>query len=88
MTWLLYIIGLVIVVALLSIVFGKLLGRGEVMPPLVDTLPLQELNRDAISHHNFAAVRFDTVIRGYRQDQVDAVITQLVAELEEARSAL
>lgn len=58
------------------------------MPPLVDNLDLQELNRQAVAQQQYDVVRFDTVLRGYRQDQVDAVLEQLVTQLDEARAEL
>lgn len=84
--WLMIIVSLVVVVALLTLIFGKALGRGEVMPPLVDNLSLQELNREAIAAQRYDSITFDTVVRGYRQDQVDAVIAQLEAEIARLRS--
>lgn len=85
--WLLYIVGLAVAVAVLTLIFGKVFGRGEVMPPLADNADIKQLNAQALERGDVTAVRFDTVIRGYRQDQVDAVIEQLVAELDRARSA-
>lgn len=85
LTWLLYIAGLIATVSVLAVIFGKALGRGEIMPPLVDNVSLQQLNTEAIAAHAFEDVRFDTVLRGYRQDQVDAVIAQLVAQIESLR---
>ncbi|QGU02394.1 hypothetical protein CKALI_07660 [Corynebacterium kalinowskii] len=86
LTWLMYIVGLAVVVALLTVVFGKAFGRGEVMPPIVDNVSLQKLNAAALARSDFEAVRFDTVIRGYRQDQVDAVIAELTDEIRALRS--
>lgn len=86
LTWLLYISGLIAAVSVLTLVFGKTLGRGEIMPPLVDNVSLQKLNREAVARHEFEDLRFDTVVRGYRQDQVDAVISQLVQEITSLRA--
>lgn len=81
LTWLLYIVGLAVVVAVLTVIFGKAFGRGEIMPPIVENIALQKLNAEALARHDFGALRFDTVIRGYRQDQVDAVLAALTQEI-------
>ncbi|MFV8380536.1 DivIVA domain-containing protein [Corynebacterium hindlerae] len=88
LVWMSYLVGLAVVVAVLTVVFGKAFGRGEVMPPLVDNLDLQELNSQAVAQQQYDVVRFDTVLRGYRQDQVDAVLEQLIRQLEEAQAEL
>lgn len=85
LTWLLYLCGLIAAVAVLTLVFGKAFGRGEIMPPLADTRSVQELNAEAVKRGDIDMIRFDTVIRGYRQDQVDAVIDALVAEISELK---
>lgn len=85
LTWLLYLCGLIAAVAVLTLVFGKAFGRGEIMPPLADTRSVQELNAEAVKRGDIDTIRFDTVIRGYRQDQVDAVIDALVAEISELK---
>lgn len=86
-TWLMYILGLAVTVAVLTVVFGKAFGRGEIMPPLVDTVELKQLNAQALERADYAALRFDTVVRGYRQDQVDAVIMALTEEIRSLRAA-
>ncbi|MDU0478307.1 DivIVA domain-containing protein [Staphylococcus chromogenes] len=85
LTWLFYLIALIVIVAVLTVAFGKVLGRGEVMPELAEHESIVALNEEAVRTHNFSRVTFDTVLRGYRQDQVDAVIIQLIAENEELR---
>lgn len=86
LTWLMYIVGLAAVVAVLTVVFGKAFGRGEVMPPIVDNVSLQQLNSEAVARADYDAICFDTVVRGYRQDQVDAVIAALTAEIKSLRA--
>ncbi|AKK02819.1 hypothetical protein [Corynebacterium epidermidicanis] len=85
LTWLLYIVALIIIVALLTWGFGKVLGRGEIMPELVDHESLLKLNEAALGRGDFDALTFDTVLRGYRQDQVDPVIGALIAENQRLR---
>lgn len=84
-TWMLYILALIAIVTVLTLVFGKIMGRGEIMPELVDHESIVALNRAAVQAHDYGRVRFDTVVRGYRQEQVDAVIVQLTQEIAELR---
>lgn len=85
MIWLLYLLALFGIVVVLTAAFGKLFGRGEMMPELADNAAVVGLNRAAVSRHDYDSITFDTVVRGYRQDQVDAVIGQLIAENNELR---
>lgn len=85
-SWIVLIVLLVIFVAVLSWLLGMLFGRGEAVEPLVASIGLTSQNVDAVRRGDLESVRFDTVLRGYRQDQVDAVIGELEQQVRELRS--
>lgn len=85
-SWIVLIVLLVIFVAVLSWLLGMLFGRGEAVEPLAASLGLTSQNADAVRRGDLESVRFDTVLRGYRQDQVDAVIGELEQQVRELRS--
>lgn len=85
-SWIVLIVLLVIFVAVLSWLLGMLFGRGEAVEPLAASLGLTSQNVDAVRRGDLESVRFDTVMRGYRQDQVDAVIGELEQQVRELRS--
>ncbi|AEG83557.1 DivIVA domain-containing protein [Corynebacterium ulcerans] len=85
-SWIVLIVLLVIFVAVLSWLLGMLFGRGEAVEPLAASLGLTSQNVDAVRRGDLESVRFDTVLRGYRQDQVDAVIGELEQQVRELRS--
>ncbi|AIU32422.1 hypothetical protein VH13_06590 [Corynebacterium ulcerans] len=85
-SWIVLIVLLVIFVAVLSWLLGMLFGRGEAVEPLAASIGLTSQNVDAVRRGDLESVRFDTVLRGYRQDQVDAVIGELEQQVRELRS--
>lgn len=85
-SWIVLIVLLVIFVAVLSWLLGMLFGRGEAVEPLAASLGLTSQNVDAVRRGDLESVQFDTVLRGYRQDQVDAVIGELEQQVRELRS--
>lgn len=85
-SWIVLIVLLVIFVAVLSWLLGMLFGRGEAVEPLAASLGLTSQNVDTVRRGDLESVRFDTVLRGYRQDQVDAVIGELEQQVRELRS--
>lgn len=85
-SWIVLIVLLVIFVAVLSWFLGMLFGRGESAEPLGASIGLTRQNLEAVRRGDLESVRFDTVLRGYRQDQVDAVIGELEQQVRELRS--
>lgn len=85
-SWIVLIVLLVIFVAVLSWLLGMLFGRGEAVEPLAASIGLTSQNVDAVRRGDLESVRFDTVLRGYHQDQVDAVIGELEQQVRELRS--
>lgn len=72
---------LILVLALLSMVgvrvFASIFGRGEALPPMPPTAEVKEANRRAVEEGNFGDIQLEVVHRGYRMDQVDALLEQL-----------
>lgn len=72
---------LVLVLILLSIIgvklFATVFGRGEALPPMPPTAEVKEANRRAVEEGNLGDIQLEVVQRGYRMDQVDALIEQL-----------
>ncbi|MDO4910488.1 MAG: DivIVA domain-containing protein [Corynebacterium sp.] len=84
MSWIFLFIVLLICAAIFVFVFSKIFGRGEELQPL-DNGVVRADNQQAVEEGNVDDIRFEVVLRGYRQDQVDAVIDQLVAENKRLR---
>ncbi|WJZ02274.1 hypothetical protein [Corynebacterium freiburgense] len=78
--WLLFLVGVLAIVIILTFVFAALFGRGEALPPLPPANEIKSHNRAAIDRGDFDALRFEVVPRGYRQDQVDEVIAYLLKQ--------
>lgn len=76
-SWILILFALAVATTGLAFLFSKVFGRGEAMPQLEDTRNQKAINFDLIAAGNVDDIHFDTVIRGYRPEQVDAVIAQL-----------
>lgn len=75
---------LILVLALVSILgvrlFAEVFGRGEALPPMPASEEVKEANRRAVEEGNFGDIQLEVVHRGYRMDQVDALIAQLAGE--------
>lgn len=79
MTWILLIIILLALIVLGTWAFGSIFGRGEMLPPLEETRDVIAANAQAVREGRIDDVSLEVVPRGYRQDQVDALIAQLAA---------
>lgn len=86
MFWVLVVVvAVVVIVAFLAMLAGRLPYDGMAEP--VHTTPPVELPAQP-GPDDIAALRFDTALRGYRMDQVDAALAALqrrIAELEAER---
>ena len=60
-------------------IFASVFGRGEQVPPMDNTVNVNAANLAAIKDNNLDEIKFATVLRGYRQDQVviDALLTEI-----------
>lgn len=82
------IIVLIALIVIFTWVFAKLFGRGEQTLPLPENNEIVEHNRQAVGEGNVDNIMFDTVIRGYRQDQVDDVIEHLKWQVDSLNAQL
>ena len=77
-TWIFYVLVLSALIALFSVMFGHFFGGDNLIPAEVDagleSAARIDANAAAVSDNRFDNISFDVVLRGYRQDQVDAVI--------------
>lgn len=85
LTWILLIIMLALFTVLFTWLFGRLFGRGEILPPTEDPGRLINRNRERLAAGEIDAVEFDIVPRGYRPDQVDALLEELKSQLSETK---
>lgn len=80
LSWILLIVVLAVFTVLGIWCSAELFGRGEVLPPLDEPVSVIESNRRAVEEGRFDDIVLEVVPRGYRQDQVDALIAQLSEE--------
>jgi DivIVA domain-containing protein len=77
----------IVVVIVLGGVAVVAAGRGEPMAPAYDDRPDALVPADRpLTAADVRKVRFSVALRGYRMTEVDALLTRLAAELEEARN--
>jgi DivIVA domain-containing protein len=69
---------LALVAGVAAVAAGKVRGG---LPEPTSTLPEVELPADAIATKDVEAIRFSVGFRGYRMDEVDAVLDRLGLEL-------
>ena len=80
LSWIVLIIALALFAALGFTIFSQVFGRGEAVPPMMSTEDVNEANRRAVEDGNFDEIQLEVVHRGYRMDQVDALIAQLTGQ--------
>lgn len=75
---------LLAVVLLVGLTVALVTGRiGGAMADPVSTQGFEGLPAGRVAPEAVAGLRFDQALRGYRMDQVDAVLDRLAAELRE-----
>ncbi|MGZ4600759.1 MAG: DivIVA domain-containing protein [Oryzihumus sp.] len=73
---------LLVVVLLIGLTAAVVTGRiGGVMADPVSTSPFEGLVPGRLAAQDVTGLRFDLGLRGYRMDQVDAVLDRLADEL-------
>lgn len=78
----------VLVVLLIGAVAVVAAGRGGSMGPAYDDRHDVRLPADRpVTGEDLRALRFNTVLRGYRPSEVDAMIDQLAAQLDRGSGA-
>lgn len=77
MTWLFILLAMAVIALAAGVVTGRIAGS---MEPPATSLPFRGLPDDVVPS-DLEVLRFDAALRGYRMDQVDAVIDRLADEL-------
>ncbi len=74
----------VLIVLLIGAVAVVAAGHGDTLGPAYDDRADVGLPDDGpVSADDLRQLRFNTVLRGYRPDEVDALVARLAAQLEE-----
>lgn len=74
MSWILLIVVLIALIIIGTWAWGSIVGRGTVMDTPDTPVDVDFENLRALEEGRFDDLRFDVVPRGYRQDQVDALL--------------
>ncbi|TRX36752.1 DivIVA domain-containing protein [Corynebacterium guaraldiae] len=74
MSWILLIVVLIALIIIGTWAWGSFVGRGPVMGAPDKAVNTDRENLRALEEGRFDDLRFDVVARGYRQDQVDALL--------------
>jgi DivIVA domain-containing protein len=83
-TFLLYILGLVVVGGLLFVIASFAFGRGEELAPMPkDTTPLELPDERPVIGADLRKLRMPVVFRGYRMTEVDWLLEELAEALDE-----
>lgn len=82
LSWIILILALALFSILGLWLFSAIFGRGEALPPMEDTADVKAANRLAVEEGRFGDIQLEVVHRGYRMDQVDALIAQLTGAEE------
>ncbi|MBI8988385.1 DivIVA domain-containing protein [Corynebacterium meridianum] len=89
LTWIIYICILLVLIVVFTVVFGVLFGRGETLPPFEEQVSDVRLHNDAaVREGRVDDIRFRTVLRGYRMDEVDRVVEAYEAKVADLRAQL
>ena len=87
MSWILLIVVLVALIIIGSWAWGSIVGRGTVMDTPDEAVDVDAENLRALEEGRFDDLRFDVVARGYRQDQVDALLAEVERRAKVASEA-
>ena len=82
--FLLFVLGVLVVGALLFLGASLLLGRGETQPPAeLDRSPVQLPDDRPVTSDDVRALRISVAFRGYRMSEVDWLLEQFALVLDE-----
>jgi DivIVA domain-containing protein len=82
--FLLFVIGVLVVGALLFLGASMLLGRGETQPPAeLDRSPVELPDDRPVTSDDVRALRISVAFRGYRMSEVDWLLEQFALILDE-----
>lgn len=87
-TIVLYVLGLLLVVAVVFAVVWFVFGRGEDLPPLQKGTTLTRLPRVGITGDDVRALVFQQVTRGYKAQEVDWALEKLAREIDDLRAVV
>lgn len=86
LSWVLLFLVIAVIAVLGVWVSASVFGRGEALPPMDEPADVIAANRAAVSAGRFDDIALEVVPRGYRQDQVDALIAQLTGMGEQGEA--
>ena len=79
-----FVVGVLVVAALLFLGASLLLGRGETRPPAeTDRSPVELPDDRPVTSADVRALRITVTVRGYRMAEVDWLLDQLARTLDE-----
>src|SRR5215212_9566455 len=82
--FLLFVLGVLVVAALLFLGASMLLGRGETQPPAeLDRSPVELPDDRPVTSDDVRALRISVAFRGYRMTEVDWLLEQFALVLDE-----
>jgi DivIVA domain-containing protein len=78
-----FVVGVLVVGGLLFLGASVLLGRGETQPPAeLDRSPMELPDDRPVTGDDVRALRISPAVRGYRMTEVDWVLDRLAEEIE------
>ena len=84
LSFLLFVVGVLVVGGLLFLGASLLLGRGETQPPAdLDRSPVELPDGRPVTSDDVRALRISVVLRGYRMTEVDWLLEQFALTLDE-----
>ncbi|WP_448625201.1 DivIVA domain-containing protein [Geodermatophilus sp. URMC 64] len=89
LSFLLFVVGVLLVGGLLFLVGSLLLGRGETQPPAeLDRSPVELPDDRPVVGDDIRALRISVAFRGYRMTEVDWLLGQFAQTLDERDAEL
>lgn len=82
LSWLILILVIAAIAVFGAWVSAAMFGRGEALPPMDEPQDVIAANRAAVDEGRYDDIALEVVPRGYRQDQVDALIEHLLGAQE------
>ena len=84
LSFVVFVVGVLVVGGLLFLGASVLLGRGETQPPAeLDRSPVELPDDRAVTGDDVRALRISVAVRGYRMTEVDWLLDQFALTLEE-----
>jgi DivIVA domain-containing protein len=84
LAFLVFVVGVLVVGGLLFLGASTLLGRGETLPPAeLDRSPVELPDERPVVSDDIRALRISVAFRGYRMSEIDWLLDQLAATLDE-----